>query len=121
MPSAQILKANPANKVTAVERLFRRTAAQDPRLIPTWPSQLDDTFKSVGLEEVELQRVNAEPHLEYSMHQCNLLIYEMIARYVGGSTGVEIMGLIPEAAAETKHGAMISFSRIAAVGRKPLK
>jgi hypothetical protein len=116
----QILKADPSNSVAAVERLFRLTAAQDPRLIPTWPSQLDDTFKGVGLGEVDLHRVYAEPHLEYAIHQCNLLIYEMIACHVDSSVAAEIRNLVPEAAAETKQGVMISFSRVTAVGRKPI-
>jgi hypothetical protein len=115
----KITKSDPSNKVDALERLFHLTGAQDPRLVPAWPSQLGDIFSQFSLDEVQVHRVDAEPHLEYAMHQCNLLIYEMIANKVAANdVAKEIGRLVPQAAAETTQGAMFAFQRVTVVGQK---
>ena len=55
VPGAKIIKTKLENNITGLERLFNITAAQDPRLIPSWPVELNETFRRVGLEDVELE------------------------------------------------------------------
>lgn len=55
------------------------------------------------------------------MHECNLLIYDMIAQRSAGNgseLAMEITRLVPEAASESKGGAMFAFSRLTVIGRK---
>lgn len=115
----RISKTQSSKADDALQRLFNLTAAQDPRLVPKWPSQLPDLFQGQGLAQVEAHRVDANPHQEFAMHQCNLLIYDMIAqRGASSAQAKEISSLVPEAAHETKGGAMFAFSRLTVVGRK---
>ena len=117
--SMRITKTQSSNADDALQRLFSLTAAQDPRLVPKWPSQLPNLFQGQGLAQVEAHRVDANPHQEFAMHQCNLLIYNMIAqRGASSAQAKEISSLVPEAAHESKGGAMFAFSRLTVVGRK---
>ena len=55
------------------------------------------------------------------MHECNLLIYDMIAQRsagTGSEQAKEISRMVPKAASESKGGAMFAFSRLTVVGRK---
>ncbi|KAL2845822.1 hypothetical protein BJX68DRAFT_269020 [Aspergillus pseudodeflectus] len=100
-------------------RLFSLSASQDPRLIPKWPSQLDEYFRAEGLADVLVDRVaEAPPHLEFAMHQCNLLMYEMFASRAAGPRAKEILDWVPKAAEETRRGAMFAFERVSVVGCK---
>jgi hypothetical protein len=100
-------------------RLFSLSASQDPRLIPQWPSQLDEYFRAQGLTDVLVDRVaEAPPHLEFAMHQCNLLMYEMFASRAAGPRAREILDWVPKAAEETRWGAMFAFERVSVVGCK---
>lgn len=121
VPSMRIRKTDASNTETALQRLFSLTAAQDPRLIPQWPSQLPGLMADQGLMQVEAHRVNANPHQEFAMHECNLLIYDMIAQRSAGNgseMAKEITRLVPEAASESKGGAMFTFSRLTVIGRR---
>ncbi|KAJ0424604.1 hypothetical protein BJY00DRAFT_309029 [Aspergillus carlsbadensis] len=102
-----------------MSRLFSLSASQDPRLVPQWPSQLDDCFRAEGLTDVLVHRVaEAPPHLEFAMHQCNLLMYEMFASRAPGPRAKEILDWVPRAAEETRRGAMFAFERVSFVGCK---
>lgn len=54
------------------------------------------------------------------MHECNLLIYDMIAQRAGAESehAKEISQLVTEAARESKGGVMFAFSRLTVVGKK---
>lgn len=117
-----IMKTTSSNTDDALQQLFRLTAAQDSRLVPKWPSQLPGLFSDQGLAQVEAHRIDASPHQEFAMHECNLLIYDMIAhRGATSAQAKEISNLVPKAARESKGGAMFAFSRLTVVGRKPRK
>ncbi|KAF7946471.1 hypothetical protein EAE96_009469 [Botrytis aclada] len=59
--SMRITKTNSSNTETALHRLFTLTAAQDPRLIPQWPSQLPELLADQGMKQVYAHHVNAKP------------------------------------------------------------
>lgn len=115
----QLIKTKPSVSDSSMKQLFDMTASQDPRLIPAWPDQLPGIFASEGLTNIKAHRVKAAPHLEYAMHHCNLMMYDMIAQRAGdGAKAREIMDLVPKAAAESRRGAVFAFPRITVVGRK---
>ncbi|RAH81718.1 hypothetical protein BO86DRAFT_389249 [Aspergillus japonicus CBS 114.51] len=122
VPSMRLVKADPSLAENGLRELFELTAAQDPRLIPQWPDQLGAYFAREGLTAVETHRVQAAataPHLEFAMHQCNLLMYEMIAaRAADGSRAQQIRALIPRAVGESKRGAVYAMHRVVVVGQK---
>ena len=54
------------------------------------------------------------------MHQCGLLIYEiMMGQLAEGEKAEEIRELIPQAVKESNDGAMFSFQRLNVIGQKP--
>lgn len=117
--SMRIMKTKSSNNDDALQQLFSLTAAQDPRLVPKWPSQLPGFFNDQGLTQVEAHVIGASPNQEFAMHECNLLIYDMIAqRGASSAQGKKISSLVPEAAHESKKGGMFAFSRLTVVGRK---
>ncbi|TGO59554.1 hypothetical protein BCON_0043g00120 [Botryotinia convoluta] len=140
VPSMRITKTNSLNTETALHRLFTLTAAQDPRLVPHWPSQLPTLLADQGMKQVYAHHVNAKPRKldspvfgtsllltmmryqdqEFAMHECNLLIYDMIAHSGAGigDQANEISRLVPEAARESKGGVMFAFPRLTVIGRK---
>ncbi|KAL4935938.1 hypothetical protein BDV06DRAFT_217050 [Aspergillus oleicola] len=106
-----------ADATSGMERLFSLSASQDLRLVPQWPGHLGDYFRVEGLTEVLVHRVaEAPPHLEFAMHQCNLLMYEMFTSRAPGPEAKEILDWVPRAADETRLGAMFAFERLAVVG-----
>ncbi|KAL3488134.1 S-adenosyl-L-methionine-dependent methyltransferase [Aspergillus germanicus] len=108
-----------ANATPGMAHLFSLSASQDPRLIPAWPCQLDEYYRAAGLNDVLVHRVaEAPPHLEFAMHQCNLLMYEMFASRAPGPRAKKIRDWVPRAAEETRRGAMFAFERVAVVGCK---
>ncbi|KAL3448774.1 hypothetical protein BJX65DRAFT_306779 [Aspergillus insuetus] len=108
-----------ADTTPGMAHLFSLSASQDPRLVPAWPSQLDEYFRAVGLNDVLVHRVaEAPPHLEFAMHQCNLLMYEMFASRAPGPRAKEIRDWVPRVAEETRRGAMFAFERVSVVGCK---
>ncbi|PYH86371.1 hypothetical protein BO82DRAFT_397547 [Aspergillus uvarum CBS 121591] len=124
--SDQTVKLWDAGRGACVLKLlkqFKVTAAQDLRLIPQWPDQLGAYFAREGLTAVETHRVQAAataPHLEFAMHQCNLLMYEMIAsRAAEGSRAQQIRTLIPRVVGESKRGAMYVMHRVVVGQKKP--
>ncbi|MCJ1252157.1 hypothetical protein MMC30_009396 [Trapelia coarctata] len=118
--SIRILKTTPSNPDDGLQQLLRLTLAQDSRIAPQWPSQLPGLFSEQGLAQVEAHRIDARPYQEFAMHECNLLIYDMIAqRGASGAEAKEISRLVPEAARESKEGVMFAFSRLTVVGQKP--
>ena len=57
------------------------------------------------------------------MHECNLLIYDMIAQKSIGTTDAkakQFSELVMQAARESKHGVMFTFPRLTVVGRKAI-
>jgi hypothetical protein len=94
---------------------------QDSRLSPTWVPKLPGLFSSAGLEEVESDVRDAAPHLAIAMHECNLVIHELIARKSQNEQVAQgIKELLPEVASETRDGSCWALTRWTVTGRKPM-
>ena len=90
------------------------------RLSPTWVPSLVAFFTDVGLRDVQSDVRDASPHLALAMHECNLLIHELIARKTQNEyVGQELTRLMPEIEKETREGSCWAFTRWVVVGRKP--
>lgn len=114
-------KANPSKSSRAVEDLFRITEGLDHRLRATWVKSLPELLEQEGLMHVRAEYCLPNDTVEYAMHECNLLIYDMIIQAKGQSeTAEKISKLIPAAGAETKNGVMIRFKRLNVIGMKPV-
>ncbi|MCJ1457452.1 hypothetical protein MMC28_007820 [Mycoblastus sanguinarius] len=120
--SFRIEKTKPENKVEALRQLLKLSQGQDTRLNPTWVSNLATFFIAGGLGNVQSDVRDAPPRLALAMHECNLLIHELIARKTqneGVTRG--LTSLMPEVAKETREGSCWAFTRWIVVGRKPLE
>jgi hypothetical protein len=120
MSSFRIEKMRPDNKVEALTRLLRLSQTQDARLKPTWVPKLTESFSQAGLEEVESDLREAKPHLALALHECGLMIPELIARKTQNEQVAQgIKELLPKVAEETRAGSCWAFTRWNVVGRKP--
>ena len=104
----------------ALQQLLKLSQGQDARLSPAWVPKLAALFVDSGLGDVESDVRDAPPHLALAMHECNLLIHELIARKTQNEDMTRVLtGLMPEIAAETREGSCWAFTRWTIVGRKP--
>jgi hypothetical protein len=118
--SFRIDKAHPEIKVSALSQLFKLAQAQDARLRPNWVPSLPRLFADHGLENVQSDVRDAPSYLELAMHECNLPIFELIARKTHNEALAQsFKNLIPEAAKETREGSCWAFTKWTVVGRKP--
>lgn len=117
--SFRIEKTHPENRADALMRLLLLSQGQDSRLLPKWIPHLPQMFKDSGFESVEADIKEASPYMAISMHECNLLVPEMIARKTQNDDVAKgIRELMPEVAKETKDGACWAFTRWTVIGRK---
>ncbi|KAH8157532.1 hypothetical protein CIB48_g10717 [Xylaria polymorpha] len=73
-----------------------------------------------GLDQVEEDLREAPSHLAISMHECNLMLHELLARTTKNEAmAKELEGLLVRVADETRKGACWAFTRFTVVGRKP--
>lgn len=69
---------------------------------------------------VELHSGRTDPAIWFALHQCGLLIYEVIIAKLGkGENADEMRRLLPLAVSESNEGAMFSFQRLNVIGQKP--
>ncbi|KAK2617041.1 hypothetical protein QQS21_000135 [Conoideocrella luteorostrata] len=119
MASFRIEKTRPENKAEALTELIRISQGQDARLSPTWVSNLPNQFQEGGFEQVQADTRNAPGYMALAMHECNLIIHELLVRKTKNTTvKQELTRLIPEAAQETRDGSCWAFTRWSVVGKK---
>jgi hypothetical protein len=110
----------PENQKTNIEALMTLLKSQDPRLNPTWVPDLAQIFTDRGLVDVDADVHTTPPHWAYLMHECGLIMHELIARKMGKSEmGDEVRRLVPLAVEETRKGAYLVTTKYAVTGRKP--
>lgn len=114
-----ITKTDAANSSRALEEMYRLTASQDARLSASWVKDLPAAFAEEGFEHVESYKCIGGSHHSFAMHECNLLIYEMVNQRGPRAEAEQISRLLPEAAWESRNGAMFTFGRLLVIGRKP--
>lgn len=96
------------------------TLAQDRRLTPTWMPQLAKFFSEAGLEHVQRDHKEPRSHLAMYIHECQLLLHELIARQARNTELLEkVQQLLPKVAEETRDGAHYAWAVITVVGMKP--
>lgn len=77
-------------------------------------------FAEAGLIDAFSDVREAPPYMAFLMHECGLMIHELVARQTGDQTaGKTIQSLMPEVVAETKRGAWWAFTRWTVVATKP--
>jgi hypothetical protein len=122
MSSFRVEKTNVDNKVEALPQLLRLTQTQDSRLKPTWVPKLPDFFSNAGLEAVESDVREAKPYLALAMHECGMMIPELIARKIKNKDVAQgIHELLPKCSEETRAGSFWAFTRWNVIGRKTAK
>lgn len=120
--SFRIEKTHPENDTTALSQLLSMSQAQDKRLSPTWVPKLVGLFEDEGLQQVKSDVRDAPLHLALAMHECNLLIHELVARKTKNADVAKgLSSLIPQAAQETRDGSCWAFTRWNVIGRKPVQ
>jgi hypothetical protein len=83
--------------------------------------QLASLFFSGGqLHDVQTDVRDAPGQLTIAMHECNLMLHELLSRTTRDeSMAKELERLLTEAATETRDGACWAFTRLTVIGRKP--
>ena len=95
-------------------------SVQDPRLNPTWVARLPEIFAEVGFEDVEVDKHDCPPHWGFMLHECGLMVYELIYRKTKNEAMQRELGrLLPMAVEESRRGAWMTATRWVVVGRKP--
>ncbi|OTA84585.1 hypothetical protein M434DRAFT_400421 [Hypoxylon sp. CO27-5] len=120
--SMQIVTSSPDVPTDKLVALWNETVPKDTRLCPGWARDLARLFEKHGLQGVEADWQIGKHDTRLAMHWCNLHAHEMVAarlREVNPQKASEIDTLVQAAAAESRKGAMYSFSRVNAIGRKP--
>ncbi|KAB8258652.1 S-adenosyl-L-methionine-dependent methyltransferase [Aspergillus pseudonomiae] len=121
MNSWHILKTNPNNQSDALETLFKLNQGQDKRLSPTYVPSFASRFEAAGFENVKSEARDAPPHLALALHECNMLINEILPRKAKNATVLKmVQELMPRFEMETREGSCWAFTRWSVVGRKPL-
>lgn len=82
---------------------------------------LVDSFKEGGLQDVRSDVRDAPMHLALAMHECSLLIHELVVRKTQNPEVAEgLQTLLPQAAKETREGSCWAFTRWTVIGKKPV-
>lgn len=110
----------PENSKAAIEQLMKLLQSQDPRLNPTWVPDLPKVFSDRGLSDVDADVHDTPPHWAFLMHECGLIMHELIARKMQNEQmAAELKRLVPLAVEETRKGAYLATTKYAVTGRKP--
>ncbi|RYP76851.1 hypothetical protein DL771_001587 [Monosporascus sp. 5C6A] len=118
--SIRIDKSEPGNKTESLSRLMQLMTVQDPRFSPKWVTELPNIFEASGFVDIERHVCDAPPHLSFIMHECGLMIHDLIARKTKNEKmAQELEQLLPQAVEDTREGAYVSAVRWVVIGRKP--
>ncbi|KAH9893813.1 S-adenosyl-L-methionine-dependent methyltransferase [Xylariomycetidae sp. FL2044] len=120
VPSFRIEKTHPENKQECLTQLLKVSQPRDARLSPTWVAQLSGLFSASGLSVMQVDKRDASGYLALAMHECNLMLHELLARSLANQTmGDQLRELLPKVAEETRNGACWAFTRVTILGQKP--
>lgn len=100
--------------------MFRLLSVQDPRFKPTWVTELPDIFATAGFTETEVDKCDCPPHMAFILHECGLMIHELIYRKTKNEKmQKELARLLPLAVEETRNGVYTTVVRWTVIGKKP--
>jgi hypothetical protein len=118
--SIRVDKTSPEVQTESLTQMFKLLAVQDPRLKPTWVTDLPNLFSQAGFVEVEVDKRDCAPHWGFLLHECGLMIHELIYRKTKNLTMQQELGrLLPQAVEETRRGAYVMAVRWTVIGKKP--
>ncbi|KAJ5734486.1 hypothetical protein N7493_003272 [Penicillium malachiteum] len=121
IPSWRIRTTGPDKKTEALTKLMNISQRRDERFKPTWTARLPEIFLEQGLSSVETDVKDPSLDLIMPLHECNLLLHEILARKAQSAEWAEsIKEILPEVLRETREGAAYDFTRVVVVGQKPL-
>lgn len=120
MESLRFDKTNTEAKAEAMPELFKLLSVQDPRFKPTWVTELPGIFAAAGFAETEVDKCHCEPHMAFTLHECGLMIHELIYRKTKNEKMEKELGrLLPLAVEETRNGVYGTAVRWTVIGKKP--
>ncbi|OTB02438.1 hypothetical protein M426DRAFT_264618 [Hypoxylon sp. CI-4A] len=118
--SLRIAKAHPDNKIEALTRPIELSSSQRP--VPAWAPKLAGLAESAGLSDINAEKRDAPGYLAFAMHECNLVLHELMARATGNEAFAKgLEQLMPEVTEETRKGASWDFTRWTVVARRPVQ
>ncbi|KAI1097694.1 UMTA methyltransferase family protein [Jackrogersella minutella] len=92
----------PKSKPEKLKELWSLLKVQDPRLKPMWLKSLPEIFPDCGSVDVEADAIDAPPHLAFMLHECGLVVYDLIAQKTKNEKlALEAHRLLPLAVNET--------------------
>ncbi|KAH8781023.1 UMTA methyltransferase family protein [Diaporthe sp. PMI_573] len=118
--SVRFDKTKPEVKAEAMAEMFKLLSVQDPRFKPTWVTKLPDIFAAAGFIETEVDKNDCQPHMAFILHECGLMIHELIYRKTKNEKMQKELGrLLPLAVEETRNGVYTTAVRWTVIGKKP--
>lgn len=118
--SVRIDKIGPDTRTESLAEMFKLLSVQDPRLKPTWVTELPSLFSAAGFVDIETDKNDCPPHMAFLLHECGLMIHELIYRKTKNEKMQQELGrLLPQAVEETRNGAYVTAVRWTVVGKKP--
>ncbi|KAG8166174.1 hypothetical protein KVR01_004726 [Diaporthe batatas] len=110
--SFRIETVDSASKTDSLRRLLELSQSQDSRLAPTWVPNMPKLFVDAGLKNTISDVRDAPPYMAFLMHECGLMIHELVARQTGNQEVAKaLQSLMAEVVEETKRGAWWAFTR----------
>lgn len=86
--------------------MFKLLTVQDPRFKLAWVMKLPEIYTAAGFVGVEVDKNGCAPHMAFMLHECGLMIYELIYRKTKNEKmQQDLSRLLPLALQETKSGA----------------
>ena len=98
---------------------MRITRSADPRLVPHWVPELSRLFESVGLVDFRKGTREGPGYMDYTFHECVLMVHDMIARKTRNKeVGRRLKEILPEVLKDTYNGAFHAWTWQTVIGRK---
>lgn len=118
--SLRVETIRPGLKSDATAKVMELFQGHDPKLSPAWIANLPALFQQNKLLDIITDSKEAPPHLALALHECGLLATEVLTRNKAGNSPkyAELKRVVEEAAAETRDGTHLAFTRYTVVGRK---
>lgn len=118
--SYRITKTKPGNRVEELDQLMKLALSSNTRLTPTWVGTLGTFFQEGGLEGIECDvREAPPPHINLAVHECSLLIPELLMRATENQELAQRLAeTMRQALEQTREGAAWTFTRLTVIGRK---
>ncbi|KUI58281.1 hypothetical protein VP1G_11006 [Cytospora mali] len=110
--SIRIDKTRPDTKIENLPDMLKLLSVQDPRLKPTWVTELPSLLSTAGFVDSQTDKNDCPPHMAFLLHKSGLMIHELIYRKTKNEKMKQELGrLLPQAVEETRDGAYVTAVR----------